>query len=207
MRSGVRAPHRPYFPFPPILHPLVAIESIHMESELREAVFAAAKRDDVSRAVSNDLHHAGRCDRYPPAHLQNFRAVLPVRGIRASAVRQHDGIGEVCGGCSCNGETESRNCPREIRPHSLPLFTPPPLAVESSCHFQMDGLCGVHDLRPFGCRIFFCDETSTQWQHDMGERLHGQLRALHDQLNVPLLLRGMAVCPQSMSLTFEAGKW
>src|SRR4051795_10689365 len=31
------------------------------------------------------------------------------------------------------------------------------------CPFQMSGLCSVHTLRPFGCRVFFCDSTSTDW--------------------------------------------
>jgi Fe-S-cluster containining protein len=53
------------------------------------------------------------------------------------------------------------------------------------CPFQVDKLCGVHTIRPFGCRIFFCDETSTQWQHDLYERLHADLRRAHEVLDVP----------------------
>src|SRR4051812_20464697 len=26
------------------------------------------------------------------------------------------------------------------------------------CRFQVKGLCSVHTIRPFGCRVFFCDE-------------------------------------------------
>jgi Fe-S-cluster containining protein len=66
------------------------------------------------------------------------------------------------------------------------------LRIESSpgwdgrgCPFQRQKLCGVHAIRPFGCRIFFCDASSTQWQHEQYERLHGRLRALHDELEVP----------------------
>src|SRR5581483_5611407 len=40
------------------------------------------------------------------------------------------------------------------------------------CPFQVSGLCGVHPMRPFGCRIFFCDESSTQWQSDRYEQFH-----------------------------------
>jgi Fe-S-cluster containining protein len=53
------------------------------------------------------------------------------------------------------------------------------------CPFQVSKLCGVHAIRPFGCRIFFCDASSTTWQQDLYERLHAQLRKLHDQLGVP----------------------
>src|SRR5205085_12556308 len=34
----------------------------------------------------------------------------------------------------------------------------------TGCPFQLAKLCGVHALRPFGCRIFFCDPAATQWQ-------------------------------------------
>ena len=55
----------------------------------------------------------------------------------------------------------------------------------TGCAFQAGKLCGVHAIRPFGCRIFFCDASSTVWQHELYERLHSQLRTLHDELGVP----------------------
>jgi Fe-S-cluster containining protein len=53
------------------------------------------------------------------------------------------------------------------------------------CPFQVSTLCGVHSIRPFGCRIFFCDASSTLWQQDLYERLHARMRQLHDELAVP----------------------
>jgi Fe-S-cluster containining protein len=53
------------------------------------------------------------------------------------------------------------------------------------CPFQVAKLCGVHTIRPFGCRIYFCDATSTQWQQDAYEQFHGQLKQLHESLGVP----------------------
>ena len=55
----------------------------------------------------------------------------------------------------------------------------------TGCPFQVSGLCGVHAIRPFGCRIFFCDATSTQWQHEQYERFHAELKKLHQSLDVP----------------------
>lgn len=55
----------------------------------------------------------------------------------------------------------------------------------SGCPFQKDKLCSVHQIRPFGCRLFFCDATSTDWQHEHYQQFHGRLRQLHDQLTVP----------------------
>jgi Fe-S-cluster containining protein len=55
----------------------------------------------------------------------------------------------------------------------------------SGCPFQRGGLCSVHPIRPFGCRIFFCDATARDWQHEHYERYHARLTQLHDELNVP----------------------
>lgn len=53
------------------------------------------------------------------------------------------------------------------------------------CPFQVKGLCGVHPIRPFGCRMFFCDPAAGDWQNQTYERFHADLRRLHDELGVP----------------------
>jgi Fe-S-cluster containining protein len=53
------------------------------------------------------------------------------------------------------------------------------------CPFQVGGLCSVHAIRPFGCRVFFCDSTSDAWQHEQYERFHGELKRFHETLDVP----------------------
>ena len=53
------------------------------------------------------------------------------------------------------------------------------------CPFQVGGLCSVHAIRPFGCRMYFCDASSTQWQNEQYERVHGELKRLHGELDVP----------------------
>ncbi len=55
----------------------------------------------------------------------------------------------------------------------------------TGCLFQVAGRCGVHGIRPFGCRIYFCDATSTQWQQDQYERFHAEIRAVHERLEIP----------------------
>lgn len=55
----------------------------------------------------------------------------------------------------------------------------------AGCPFQAAKLCGVHPIRPFGCRIFFCDPTAEQWQKHQYEMMHDRLRRLHDQMEVP----------------------
>jgi Fe-S-cluster containining protein len=53
------------------------------------------------------------------------------------------------------------------------------------CPFQVGGWCSVHSIRPFGCRIFFCDASSEQWQREQYEGFHTRLKRLHDELDVP----------------------
>lgn len=56
-----------------------------------------------------------------------------------------------------------------------------------ACPYQVDKLCSVHTVRPFGCRIFFCDPTATDWQQEQYEHFHLRLRQLHTELDVPYL--------------------
>ncbi len=59
-----------------------------------------------------------------------------------------------------------------------------PAPNPGGCPFQVARLCGVHAIRPFGCRLFYCDPTAQQWQQDLYERLHAELRSLHERLGV-----------------------
>jgi Fe-S-cluster containining protein len=67
----------------------------------------------------------------------------------------------------------------------LPSSPPPILPTSTGCPFQLNKLCSVHSIRPFGCRIFFCDSTATEWQQEQYQIFHNRLRQLHDQLEVP----------------------
>lgn len=53
------------------------------------------------------------------------------------------------------------------------------------CPYQVANLCGVHASKPLGCRLYFCDRSSQEWQHELYERLTLDLRALHDRFAVP----------------------
>ena len=67
--------------------------------------------------------------------------------------------------------------------HSVPLM--PGNWDGTGCPFQKNKLCSVHLSRPFGCRMFFCDPTSTEWQNERYERFHTDLKRLHESLAVP----------------------
>jgi Fe-S-cluster containining protein len=69
--------------------------------------------------------------------------------------------------------------------HDLPAHQLPTTIPATGCPFQLNKLCSVHTIRPFGCRIFFCDPTATDWQQSAYERFHAELKQLHETLDVP----------------------
>ena len=62
---------------------------------------------------------------------------------------------------------------------------PPRPITSDACPHAFDGHCQVREVRPVGCRIFYCDSESTAWQGPLTETWMGRLRALHAQLGVP----------------------
>lgn len=69
--------------------------------------------------------------------------------------------------------------------HHVANFAPPKKWDGTGCPFQIDKRCGVHPIRPMGCRLFFCDASSTDWQQQLYENFHNQLKRLHESLDVP----------------------
>jgi Fe-S-cluster containining protein len=53
------------------------------------------------------------------------------------------------------------------------------------CPWQVEGLCTARQSRPLGCRIYFCDSSSTVWQQDIYEKYHRRLGELHRQFEIP----------------------
>jgi len=70
-----------------------------------------------------------------------------------------------------------------VNPAALP--TPGNSASHSGCPYQQDNRCSVHPIRPAGCRLFFCDQTTHHWQSRMYENLQCRLRRLHDDMHLP----------------------
>lgn len=59
------------------------------------------------------------------------------------------------------------------------------LEPKGLCPFQVNKLCTVHAIRPLGCRIFFCQEGTDVWQHELYEEFLTRLRRLHDGYALP----------------------
>ncbi|MDB5293014.1 MAG: hypothetical protein JWL69_4255 [Phycisphaerales bacterium] len=181
-----------------------------MTQELRVAVMQAAERAEVCDAVGAvyatlqdaiDIRRpicvtSGRCCRFEEFGHRLYVTTMELAKFvyETSFVLGH--WSSVPGPLSVVANRPTRGIGSETRATiSLPLLTTDngPKANDKGqmtndqpgCPFQVNKLCGVHAIRPFGCRIFFCDETSTQWQHDLYERLHADLRRAHDELAVP----------------------
>ena len=56
---------------------------------------------------------------------------------------------------------------------------------EDKCPYQQSGLCTVREVRPFGCRIFFCDVAAQHWQPEETEATLEQIKRVHDQYDLP----------------------
>ena len=63
----------------------------------------------------------------------------------------------------------------------LPQFDP----KQDGCPYQIDGLCSVHQVRSFACRVFFCQEGSDDWQSQQYEAFQEKIKKLHEENNIP----------------------
>lgn len=62
---------------------------------------------------------------------------------------------------------------------------PGEIDLTGPCVYQREGMCSVHAIRPLGCRAFFCQEGTQQWQNELYEDFQKRLRAMHDAHDVP----------------------
>ena len=82
---------------------------------------------------------------------------------------------------------EAAWCVRRLDEDSPPLTRDAVVEARArgGCPFQVGTLCGVHTIKPVGCRTYFCDPTSQAWQEALTERAHAMVRALHVSTGTP----------------------
>ncbi len=56
--------------------------------------------------------------------------------------------------------------------------------TRGGCPFQVTNLCGVHAIKPLGCRVYFCDRSAQTWQQELSERALMQIKALHERRSI-----------------------
>jgi Fe-S-cluster containining protein len=150
-----------------------------VQEQLADAVRGAAGRVDVRAAVEGIYgklqweiderkplcEASGRC-----CHFEAYGHRLYVTTVELAVFWDGYRLDEDRG-------TEVR--PPNPRPKGFPVLDP------GGCPFQVDRLCSVHSIRPFGCRIFFCDATAQEWQNQRYELFHAELKQAHERLGVP----------------------
>ncbi|MCC5828477.1 MAG: YkgJ family cysteine cluster protein [Phycisphaeraceae bacterium] len=57
-------------------------------------------------------------------------------------------------------------------------------APSGDCPFLSGRCCSVHEARPLGCRTFFCQQGTEDWQQALHERVLGRIRRLHDRFQL-----------------------
>lgn len=70
-------------------------------------------------------------------------------------------------------------------PRSVLKVLPSDPPWQDSCVYQVEGLCSVHAVRPLGCRIFFCQAGTEDWQQTVYETHMRELRQLHETYDLP----------------------
>jgi Fe-S-cluster containining protein len=139
-----------------------------VDEALRDSVNAACGREDVLAAV-RALYSAVQ------AEIDARRPVCLVSG-RCCRFEEYGHRLFVTTAELATFVGEIRSSGRAIDPHPR---------GGAACPFQSNKMCTVHAIRPFGCRMFFCDATATEWQNEAYERFHAKLKRLHEELGVP----------------------
>ena len=53
------------------------------------------------------------------------------------------------------------------------------------CCYQVEGLCAAHTVRPLGCRVYFCESGTEDWQQTVYEDFLSRLKAIHERFDLP----------------------
>lgn len=53
-----------------------------------------------------------------------------------------------------------------------------------TCPFVVDRLCGVHPVRPVGCRVYFCDPSAQLWVNELAEFAADAVKRVHDEFGI-----------------------
>ncbi|MBS0198751.1 MAG: YkgJ family cysteine cluster protein [Planctomycetes bacterium] len=56
--------------------------------------------------------------------------------------------------------------------------------TRGDCPFLSGVLCTIHEIKPLGCRVYYCDPTAQEWQQALSERMLGMIRGVHDRHGV-----------------------
>ncbi len=145
-----------------------------LEAVFEDAAAAIRERGPVCWA-------SGRC-----CHFEEAGHRLYVTGLEAAYTLVRHGRGEAQREADSGRRLTILGADRPLR-STLDLSEIEAARRAGGCPFQAANLCGAHEIKPLGCRLYFCDRTAQQWQHDLHERLLGDIRSLHERRHLPYL--------------------
>ena len=128
---------------------------------------AVAERGPVCNA-------SGRCCRF-----EEFGHRLYVTGLEIAWFLQEAGSR-----ASAVGDATQQAAHQDLPLQQLASASEPQ-TLTPNCPYQIDGLCSTHTIRPLGCRVFFCEEGTEDWQQDTTERFLDRLKQLHTEHDLP----------------------
>ena len=163
---------------------MVALQDERLVAALESIYDAAA---DAIAARGPACWASGRCCNFDRAghrlYVTGLEAAYCLGNLMASPIWRN-GAAEARSGLTIRGKP----LPPPTDPDYAPLPTGQGLIADfdaavarGGCPFQVRNLCGVHDFKPLGCRVFFCDRSAETWQQELSERLLRDIRALHDR--------------------------
>ena len=146
-----------------VAHWLSSLESLQL-SDAIESVYAEAAREIAARGPA--CWASGRC-----CNFKQHGHRLYVTGLEAAYCVAK--LPEIAG-------TRKEN----FAEPTLRLPVLDDAKQRGGCPFQIANLCGVHAIKPLGCRVYFCDKSAQDWQMDLSERLIRRVRAIHDEFEI-----------------------
>ncbi len=147
---------------------LASARDVRIAAEL-EAVYAEAAEETIRRGPA--CWASGRC-----CNFEKTGHLLYVTGLEAAYTVVRLSTSEKEAATGALGDMR------------LPVLETGKLVAATNhdgCPFQSANICTVHTIKPLGCRLYFCDRSAQDWQHEALERLHRRIRLLHDEHSIP----------------------
>ncbi len=144
-------------------HWLSALERPHLSGAI-DGVYAAAAQEISDRGPA--CWASGRC-----CNFEQHGHRLYVTGLEAAWCVAK--LPEIAG-------TRKEN----FAEPALRLLVLEQAKERGGCPFQIGNLCGVHAIKPLGCRVYFCDRSAQEWQMQLSEQLIARVRAIHDEFGI-----------------------
>jgi len=122
--------------------------------------------------------------------MSRSEAELHVQALYRTVDRKVQAAGPICtlSGFCCDFPRSGQTLFATALETDMVLSRGEPPAPERRgwCPFYRRRLCTLRELRPLGCRIYFCDSSfQASAMSDIAESAHRELQRIHDEHDVP----------------------